>query len=117
MFGDRAVRPSTTPISSAMPARRWLAISRSTGFMSGRLEEQASQSIDGEPPPRWQERGRAVLADDRRTPQPRPHGKRVPPDDRARLAPPVEDDVATSDGRRSPVTRRRIGGEYGAAAA
>src|SRR5262249_56016626 len=37
MFGERPVRPSTTPISSATPASRWCAISRSIAFINYEL--------------------------------------------------------------------------------
>src|SRR5215813_12095350 len=66
MLGETAVRPRITPISSAMPANRWWAISSVTGSTLAMLilEQQRAPLVDAQPPSRGNDGRRAVLADD-----------------------------------------------------
>src|SRR5260221_14793897 len=85
MFGDSAVRPRTTPISSAMPAKRWFAISSVTGSIPlSRLEQEAAEAVDREPPSGRDQRRGAVLVHDGGTPEPRAGREAVAAIDRPR---------------------------------
>src|SRR5262249_17948651 len=93
-LGDRAVRPRTTPISSAIAARRLDAISSATGSRSriAVLQHEATEAIDGEMPPRGHQGGGAVLADHRRTAKRRPGTQLVATVNRRPLCAAVEED-------------------------
>src|SRR5438552_2059410 len=111
MFGESAVRPRTTPISSAMLARRWWAISSATGSTSTarRLEEKTAEPIDGQTPAGGHQRRRAVLADDGGTAETTAGDEIVPAMHCGRVWPTIEHDSPQRRAR-APV---RAGGRVG----
>src|ERR1051326_6610027 len=111
MFGESAVRPRTTPISSAMLARRWWAISSATGSTSTahQLEEKTAQPIDGQTPTGRHERRRAVLADDGGTAEATARDELVTAMDRGRVGPSIEHDPPHPRACARARTSRRIG--------
>src|SRR5262245_59349134 len=93
MLGETAVRPRITPISSAMPANRWWAISSATGSTLAMLvlEQQGARLVDAQPPARGNDGRRAVLADDGRTVDAGPAAERLAMEGRRRVYAPGED--------------------------
>src|SRR5262245_30118586 len=92
MLGETAVRPRITPISSAMPANRWWAISSVTGSTLAMLalEQQRALLIDAQPPARGNNGRRAVLADDGGTGDASPAAERLAMEGRRRVRAPGE---------------------------
>src|SRR5438552_14205678 len=117
MFGDDAVRPRTTPISSAIAASRWLAISSAIASTTGRLQDHPASAVDAAAPSRRDDGSGAVLADDRGTGEPGTLRQVGAAPDRGLVPATAEHDGLSSDRAASRRTRWLVGREANAVAA